>query len=105
MFSGRGRDFITFMSDEDNPTDEELLLELVLGLGSALRHPGEERSGYVSSFGIDQHLVRRAMKLMIERCNLPIPTARVDEFIHWHQTGEKLSTITKVNEDDRCSKS
>lgn len=95
----------SFLSDRANPTDDELLLELVIGMGSCLRNPKEERDGYVSSFGITQDLVRRLMKLVITRCNLPVPTSRADEFIHFHQTGESLSTITKLIEDERCSKS
>ncbi len=105
MFRDHGISHVTFLTDENNPADDELLLELVLGLGSALRNPKEERNGYTSSYGIGQHLVRRSMKLLIARCNLPVPTARADEFIHWHQTGEKLSTITKLVEDKKCSKS
>ena len=100
-----GKRHITFLSDETNPTDDELLLELVIGIGRTLSNPKEERAVYVTSFGITQDLIRRLMKLLIERCNLPIPTARADEFIHFHQAGEFLSTITKLIEGERCSKS
>lgn len=100
-----GKRYITFLSDEDNPTDNELLLELVLGLGTSLKDPTEENSTHITAYGMGKHLIRRAMKLLIERCNLPIPTSRADEFIHFHQTGESLSTITKLIEDEKCSKS
>lgn len=58
MFTRNGRNHVTFLSDEINPTDDELLLELILGLGSALRNKNEERDGYISSYGITQNLVR-----------------------------------------------
>lgn len=101
----RGNSYVTFLTDKDNPTDDELLLELVLGIGGALNNPREVGSVYITSYGITHNHIQRLMELLIERCNLPIPTARAKEFIHWHQTQEKLSTITKLDEDERCSKS
>lgn len=97
--------YVTFLTGKDNPTDDELLLELVLRIGSALKNPQEVGSLYMTSYGITHNHIQRLMELLIERCNLPVPVARAKEFIHWHQTQEALSTITKLDEDKRCSKS
>jgi len=92
------RKVIEFIKDENNPTDDELLLQLAFGLGRHLSNPKEERHGFVTQEGIHNNNIRHLMKLLIERCGLPVPSSRVDEWIHWYQnlpTKERLTNLEK----------
>ena len=68
------------------PTDEQLLLQLVYGLGESLRNG--ENLFLTTQQGIPTIHIRRLMKILIKYCNLPIPEERADEWIEWHKTNQ-----------------
>ncbi len=73
-------------------TDEDLLLQLVYGLGRELSNPEKEAPGFVNTEGIPSICVRRIMKLLIKKCQLPVPVDRADDWIKWHQNNQRLAT-------------
>lgn len=88
---------LEFIADQNNPTDQELLLQLVYGLGANLSDPREEHSiFFVSHEKIPFPYIRRLMKLLITRCDLPVPPERADEWIEWQRNNQ----CWIVNEED-----
>ncbi len=78
---------LEFIPDDTEPTDEQLLLQLVYGLSNFAKNQREERCmAFVSAVDIPNPYMRRLIKLLVARLNLPIPVERVDEFIRWRQT-------------------
>jgi hypothetical protein len=89
--------YISFIKDENNPTDDELLLQLAFGMGRHLSNPKEEQSGFTTGESIPNSHVRRLMKLIVERCNLPVQASRVDEWINWHQGKDDIQRLTEFS--------
>lgn len=88
--------------NKSESSDEDLLLQLVYYLCESLKDPREEASGldfFVSHFGIPLHLVRRTLKLLVRKCNLPIPESRVDEWIEWHRKKECWIISDEMNKE------
>lgn len=80
---------LNFLPKEGEPTDEQLLLQMAYGLCRELNNPREEHCAvFVTSFGLPNPLVRRAVKLLVNKCGLPIPESRVDEWVEWHRTNQ-----------------
>lgn len=69
----------------ENPTDEQLFLQLVYGLCKQLQgNPREEFVDcFVSAVDVPNPYIRRLAKLLVKRLNLPIPVERVDEWIEF----------------------
>ena len=82
--------FIDEPMDNGNvPTDEQLLLQLVYGLAGSIRSEREEKCpSFVNQDGIPNPYVRKLMRAIVTRCNLPIPIERVDEWVAWCRSNE-----------------
>lgn len=75
---------VNFLSD--NPTDEQLFLQLVYGLCGEINNLREENCmSFVCSSGIPFPYVRKLAKLLVEKLNLPIPIERIDDWVDWHR--------------------
>lgn len=65
-------------------TDEQVLMYLVDCTCSTLADPREETANFSSFNGFPNHLVRRAMRLIVDRFELPMS---VDDCIFEHRNG------------------
>ena len=76
---------LNFLPSYDvEPTDEQLLLQLVYGLCKQLDNPREEECPvFHSAVCIPNPHVRRLAKLLVQKLNLPIPVERVDDWVEW----------------------
>ena len=71
----------------EQPTDEQLLLQLVYGLADGISNAKEEKNPSFSNHeGIPNPCVRQLMRAIVTRCNLPIPLERVDEWVGWRRS-------------------
>lgn len=72
--------------DAGSYSDDELLMHMLYQLAGSLNNPVEENTpSFCTSQGIPLSEVRRLMKLVITRCDLPVPERRADEIILFHQ--------------------
>jgi hypothetical protein len=75
-----------FLPKEGEPTDEQLLMQLVHGLcGKILNEKEEYIDGFYIDMGIPDKQVRRLAKLLVTKLSLPMTTDEVDKSIQWHR--------------------
>ena len=71
----------------EQPTDEQLLLQLVYGLADGISNAREEKNPSCCNHeGIPNPCVRQLMRAIVTRCNLPIPIIRVNEWVEWRRS-------------------
>jgi len=97
---GHGKRIIEFLPQEGDPTDEQLLLQLAYGICISLKNSSEERMhDCMTAFEIPTPFVRRVAKLLIKRCNLPVPESRVDLWVDFIQDKDLVDGLTDLNDD------
>lgn len=80
------RSHLNFIGDGKEPTNEQLLLQLIYGLCD-IGSPSEEyATGFDTKYRIPTPLARKAIKLLVVGLNLPIPESRIDQWIEWHRS-------------------
>lgn len=76
--------FLPKIAEIDNATDEQLLLQFIYGHCGDLEDSREENSHFFRNFqGFPKMMLRRVLKIIVNKCNLPIPASRVDEWVEW----------------------
>ena len=75
--------------DPTEPSQQELLLQLLYGLCGCLNNSKEEYNPYFyTSFGFPEKHLRGILKTLVNELDVPISETRIDEWIEWHRTNE-----------------